>query len=35
MPAFMSTAHMVQPKAVFERAQRAPPPPLQEESGHS
>jgi hypothetical protein len=28
------SVHMVQPKAVFERAQRAPPP-LQEESGHS
>jgi hypothetical protein len=27
------SVHMVQPKAVFERAQRAPP--LQEESGHS
>src|SRR5262249_1847875 len=29
------SVHMVQPKAVFERVQRAPPPPLQEESGHS
>src|SRR6516164_2349569 len=28
------SVHMVQPKAVFERVQRAPPP-LQEESGHS
>jgi hypothetical protein len=35
MPAFMSTAHMVQPKVVFERAARAPPPPLGQESGHS
>src|SRR5262249_18393671 len=29
------SVHMGQPKAVFERAERAPPPPLGQESGHS